>query len=236
MIISSYFSRMGNPAVGLYPLPTIRIWEIDVLTQTLVVTNQPMLEVGDGFYKYEFGTFDPAKGYVCRVDGGYVLSPNERFNVASFGSNARANVDVADIVNGVWGATASDYTTAGSMGNLMNQTHAVAQSTALEVHGIQTDIQTVKSDIADISATTATISTEITSINSSISALSTEITSIGDLMHEMLKYESNRTKIDAAARTLTVYDDDGITPIRVFSLRDQNGIQSVTEVYERVPL
>jgi hypothetical protein len=55
------------------------------------------------------------------------------------------------------------------------------------------------------------------------------------LMEILLKYEKNRTKIDKTAFTLTVYDDDGTTPIRVFNLKNSLGAPSVTEVTERVP-
>jgi hypothetical protein len=55
------------------------------------------------------------------------------------------------------------------------------------------------------------------------------------LMEVLLKYERNRTKIDKTAFTLTVYDDDGVTPIRVFNLKNSLGAPSVTEVTERVP-
>ena len=55
------------------------------------------------------------------------------------------------------------------------------------------------------------------------------------LMEVLLKYEKNRTKIDKTAFTLTVYDDDGTTPLRVFNLKNSLGAPSVTEVTERVP-
>ena len=52
---------------------------------------------------------------------------------------------------------------------------------------------------------------------------------------DMFKYEKNRTKIDPVAFTMTIYDDDLTTPIRVFDLKDSNGVASVTEIYERIP-
>jgi hypothetical protein len=55
------------------------------------------------------------------------------------------------------------------------------------------------------------------------------------LLQTLLKYEKNRTRIDKTAKTLTVYDDDGTTPIKVFSLRDENGVPSITEIIERLP-
>ena len=53
------------------------------------------------------------------------------------------------------------------------------------------------------------------------------------LAQTILKYQANRTKIDPNAYTLTIYDNDGVTPIRVFNLKDFNGLPSLTEVAER---
>lgn len=55
------------------------------------------------------------------------------------------------------------------------------------------------------------------------------------LITTLLKYERNRTRIDQTAKTMTVYDDDGTTPIRVFDLKDFTGTGSITTVAERAP-
>jgi len=47
------------------------------------------------------------------------------------------------------------------------------------------------------------------------------------------KFLSNRWKIENAK--LIVYDDDGVTPIRVFRLLDKEGRPSEIEVYDRIP-
>lgn len=56
------------------------------------------------------------------------------------------------------------------------------------------------------------------------------------LLDLVRKYDSNRTRIDPIAQTLTVYDDDGVTPLTIFELKDEDGNLSITEVYERDPL
>ena len=55
------------------------------------------------------------------------------------------------------------------------------------------------------------------------------------LLNTLLKYERNRTKIDVIANTMTIFDNDGTTPLTVFNLKDKNGNMSVAEVAERVP-
>ena len=54
MNILAFFTENGFPKVGLTPI--IRI--LDINDSTSVVTDDLMIEVGDGFYKYNFVTFD----------------------------------------------------------------------------------------------------------------------------------------------------------------------------------
>lgn len=72
------------------------------------------------------------------------------------------------------------------------------------------------------------IKADTTTIQVSEAAITTLITTL-------LKYERNRTKIDVAAAQLIIYDDDCITPLTTFDLRDFSGMPSVQEVCERVP-
>ena len=61
------------------------------------------------------------------------------------------------------------------------------------------------------------------------------IGTFGGLFDVLRKYETNRTRIDPTNKTLTVFDDDCTTPLRVFELRDSAGALSVDEVCERDP-
>jgi hypothetical protein len=65
--------------------------------------------------------------------------------------------------------------------------------------------------------------------------LKTKVDDATALITTLIKYEANRTKIDQTAKTLTVFDDDGVTPFRVFDLRNFAGQASITEVAERAP-
>ncbi len=60
--------------------------------------------------------------------------------------------------------------------------------------------------------------------------------SVLDLVNLLLQYETNRTKIDPTAMTLTVYESDCVTPLRVFKLLDTTGAPSITQVAERKPI
>jgi len=59
--------------------------------------------------------------------------------------------------------------------------------------------------------------------------------SVLEVTQLLLKLEAGRTKIDPTANTLTVYDTDCTTVLRVFELYDSTGTASVTDVCERVP-
>lgn len=60
--------------------------------------------------------------------------------------------------------------------------------------------------------------------------------SVMDLCQLLLSYETNRTKIDPLAKTLTIYEADCVTPLRVFQLLDTTGAPSITQVAERKPI
>jgi hypothetical protein len=63
-----------------------------------------------------------------------------------------------------------------------------------------------------------------------------KISAIESLITTLLKYETNRTRVDKNAFTLTVYDDNGTTPLKVFNLKDFTGASSYTEIAERDPV
>lgn len=194
MIINSFFTKNGLPALGLTPI--IKIWMVEGPTRTVVVDNQAMTEDAGGYYWYNFVDHQEPKDYVLLVDAGEDMIPYGRYNTAAISPKATAVVDsatVQQIVSGVWDEQATNHTATGTMGALANQTHANTEAAVVA------------------------------------------IASINGLIQTLLKYERNRTKIDPAAKTLTVYDDDGVTPIRVFDLKDSAGAASVAEVAERMP-
>jgi hypothetical protein len=68
------------------------------------------------------------------------------------------------------------------------------------------------------------------------SGITISLTDINDLISLCIKYQTNRTRIDIANKTLTVYDGDGATPLRTFKLLNSQGIPSTDDVAERVPI
>jgi len=80
------------------------------------------------------------------------------------------------------------------------------------------------------------INVKIDDIDDSVNEVKVDITDMFIIISQIKKFNFNRSKIDAIEKTLTVYDDDGITPIVVFSLLDTSTQPSVTEVAEKLPL
>ena len=60
--------------------------------------------------------------------------------------------------------------------------------------------------------------------------------SVLDLVQLLLQYSTNRTKIDPVACTMTIYENDCVTPLRVFKLLDVTGNLSISQVAERKPV
>lgn len=89
--------------------------------------------------------------------------------------------------------------------------------------------------ISQIKADTFQISVNLVSLIALIQRVTPGGASVLDLLDELLKYDKNRTRIDKTAKTLTVYDNDAITPLRIFDLKDEFGIPSIVEVIERDP-
>lgn len=200
MIISSFFTLNAVPAEGLSPLPSLRIWLVTGTSETLVINNAAMNEVGDGFYQYSFTSYDPAQEYVFRVDGGstYAADNAERYQAGSVEVSTLTPAQEQDIADTVWNSTLSNYVGSGSTGLTLNQ---------------------VKAD------TTAIANNLYVNANSVL-----------DLVNLLLDYEANRTKIDPVAKTLTIYQSDCTTPLRVFQLLDTTGTPSIEEVAERKPI
>jgi len=106
MNVITFFTSNGNPATGLSP--TIRIRKVS--DNSLVVTDDSMTEVGDGFYKYEFTQYSGSVDYVMRTDGGGSLSASDRYQ---FAGNE-------NFVDDIWDEPASNHVVSGSFGNMIN--------------------------------------------------------------------------------------------------------------------
>ncbi len=191
-IISVHYTNNGVPQTGL--TPKIDVFELDPLNpgvNTQVVTSGATVEIGMGFYRYDFATYNPLKSYVFMFDGGAALPACDRYK---YGGNESYVEDIAPVTaSATWEEQSTSHLNAGTTGLMLTQ---------------------IKADTASILISEAAMSV---------------------LLNTMLKYQRNRTKIDVANAQLIIYDDDCITPLTTFNLKDFNGMPSVQEVCERIP-
>lgn len=114
-LMVAYFQRSnGDPYAGLSP--TIRIWEINPTgADTLVITDAAMTEVGDGFYKYNFTSYDYTKTYGTRMDGGSV----PQIGVGRYAVAVNSSFYL-DIVDGTLDEPIADHLDPGSVGEAID--------------------------------------------------------------------------------------------------------------------
>jgi hypothetical protein len=79
MNILSFFTKSGIPATGLLT-PTVKV--IEVPSGSIAVNNQDMTELSNGFYFYDFTTYDFTKDYAILCDGTNELTGSERYVIA----------------------------------------------------------------------------------------------------------------------------------------------------------
>ena len=58
---------------------------------------------------------------------------------------------------------------------------------------------------------------------------------MGAMLRFIYKMEKGRWKLDAATNTMTFYDEDDVTPLKVFDMKNAAGMPSVFEIFERMP-
>jgi hypothetical protein len=212
VVITSFFTIGGVPATDIETVsggtyPVVRIWEL--------IDGTPS---GDSFVG-EFTMIPMEDG--ANDDGFYKYEftdapdgydPEKTYTFRADGgpslpSNGRYQVARLD---------PSDSLDAAAVGNavwdVQKADHLVAGSTGEALSQIKADTTSIAQN------------------------LYLDADSVQNMMEVLLKLEAGRTKIDPTAKTLTVYDEDCTSILRVFELFDSTGTPSVTDVCERVPV
>jgi hypothetical protein len=79
------------------------------------------------------------------------------------------------------------------------------------------------------------LDSKIALLDDQITTIDLDVSSMMLVLSELKKMNFNRSRIDPIEKTLTIYDDDDITPIVIFNLLDTSGDPSIEEVAEKVP-
>jgi hypothetical protein len=165
--------------------------------------------------------------YIVRPGGGVIATVSSLTQLIEVPVNIvtgdvgalTANID--SVPSRVWNTSANALTETGSVGEMFHHMrNDVADAKAAS--------ESVDQRVVEQLEQVAEIQTDVTSVLSNLGAVT-------DLLNTLLKYDTNRTQIDKNAKTMTVFDDDGVTPLRVFDLKDFAGIPSITEIAERAP-
>lgn len=155
--------------------------------------------------------------FVVRIN---YQQPVQAITVATGGGLAPTAQEVRDAV---WSVDLTSYGT-GTAGEHVNALPLLSDVASA-----------VWEEASNTHVTSGSMGMLMSQINANSGATALSVVTIGNQVNLMLKYDKNRTKIDTVAKTLVVYDNDGITPIQIFNLRDSNGLPSVVESYERIP-
>lgn len=161
----------------------------------------------------EFVTFngvlyhdDPISPFIIGNGGGVTNNVSAIVQTFEVGSAAAVAAAADSVARRVWETSREDIVS-GTMKEAVLNTENVTDEINTKTDEISVDVLSVLSNLNDATA----------------------------LIQNILKYHGNRTSIDAVNYTMTIYDDDDITPIKVFDLRNLTGQPSITEVAERVP-
>ena len=80
------------------------------------------------------------------------------------------------------------------------------------------------------------ISSVLNNVESTVNSINSTSGVSLNLLNTLLKYSKNRAKVDPNTKTLTLYDDDQTTPLKIFQLFNNNNVLDINTVFERVPL
>ena len=81
MWITAFITDNGAPKTGLSPIIMIR----KVSDNSLIVNNGSMLEIGNGWYKYELKSFSKISEHVILIDANSDLIQNsERYQYTNY--------------------------------------------------------------------------------------------------------------------------------------------------------
>ena len=170
----------------------------------------------DGKYVYQLTYLDdlPAGKYdveviVDSVEMGVMSLNWDGAQEVGPGSAVGGGPSAAEVAQTVWAAQASGNHASGSFGELVAQTN--------------TSVDLIASDVATV-------------IDAGVSSILVSQAAAQSLIETLLKYQRNRTRIDKNAKQMIIYDDDTLTPIKIFDLKDSNGDPSITEIIERMPV
>lgn len=135
----------------------------------------------------------------------------------------------------VWNELLTNFNLAGTFGQYVQNIPATTAALIPAAPSVDAIANAVWDEQAVDHTTAGSMGMIINEIKADTGATSISNAALVTLVNTLLKYERNRTKIDAVNKQMIIYDDDCTTVLHVFDLKDSNGNPSVAEVCERRP-
>jgi len=217
IIITSYFASNGVPSIGL--TPSLRIWEITNNGQDLII--------GDSEGTGNAGPAGGGNGAGSTgVDGVMVEvvdnSASDGFYRYTF-----------DEFNGYDPLKCYVFRVDG--GDTLNPSERYQAGELSIEQNAEALVDLIYNEPANEHIVTGSFGEVINQINATTAQTFMDLGDVMELVELVRKYNTNRTRVDMATNQLTVYDDDCVTPLRVFNMLNGNGEPSLSEMCERVP-
>lgn len=179
-------------------------------------------------------------GNVFTDEGEPINIPTERPASVTIELNTSNLVDLIRVDGGGTGP--------GSCPDVFQIASAVRQELSPELSRIDTSVSSRASQ-SSLNALQSEVTSSFDAVVSLLNILDSKIDIVSDqvqvidvdleqmltILAELRKFNFNRSKIDPVDKTLTIYDDDNVTPIVIFDLLDTNEDPSVQEVAEKFP-
>ena len=230
IIITSFFTSGGSPITGL--TPSIRIWEVDAADQTLLIGATEGLNgagpVGGG-----------APAGAIGADGTMLEMHDKTAAAAGSGGLPLGGSQdgfyryVFDTVNGYDPDKAYVFRVDGGVAQPNGERYQAGEFDATSNADQMVDLFYNEPKLEHLVA--GSFGEAFNQDNTNIADLVLDVAAIEVIVTLLCKYETNRTKIYGTAKTMIIYDDDCVTPLRTFSLRDAAGVPSTTDICERIP-
>ncbi len=147
------------------------------------------------------------------------------------GSPTGGQLTVANIVAGVWSELVLGSPLPFPIGAAGNVLALISETAGLTQAQVSTAVWSARSDEFSGSP----IIGSPTTMGAQLNLVTAKSCDILTFTETLLKFQANRTVLDKIAFTLTIYDNDRVTPIRVFDLRELGVGPSITEITERLP-
>lgn len=204
--ILAHFKNTGIPATGLSATVRIR----NAASGALIITDAVMTEIGDGGYKYDFTSYDPTLDYSIRADGTSELPDADRYLFSG-------NDDPPQVAP-----------------KLPSASFIMGSAVAT---GKDDEIDAIKAKTDNLPVSPAAVGSAMTLTDDAIDAILDELLSghtiagsLGSEISVIRKFLKNRMKHEND--TITLYDDNGITPLLTWQAKDKLGVAIDADNYD----